>query len=99
MQEHFYQQAAPYVAHGALAIFGALVHATKVYRAGGTKNFLDYIALVFMSSFSGVMFLLLALQWFGAESYLTGAMAGAGGFIGVEGMTLVIDYLTRYFKR
>jgi hypothetical protein len=99
MQEHFYQQAMPYFYHGTLAVFGALVHATKVYRAGGTKNFLDYIALVFMSSFSGVMFLLLALQWFGTESYLTGALAGAGGFMGVEGMTYVITYLTKYFNK
>ncbi len=99
MQEHFYQQAAPYITHGALAVFGALVHATQAFRNGKTRSVIDWLALFFISSFSGVMFLLLGLQWFGPESYLTGALAGTGGYIGVEGMSIVIDYLTRYFKK
>lgn len=86
-------QFAPFITHGVLAFFGALVHASKAYRAGQTKSFLDYCALVMMSSFSGVMFALLALYLFNEPSYLTMAMAGTGGFLGVEGMTLIIDRL------
>lgn len=88
----------PYVAHGVFAIFGAVVHAAKVYREGGTKNMIDFLALVLMSSFSGVMFALVGLSLFGETSYLTMALAGTGGFIGVEGMTYIIDYLTRRIK-
>ena len=83
----------PYIAHGLLAVFGALVHASNAHRNGNTKNATDFLALAFMSSFSGVMFALLGLEMFGPVSYLTMAMAGAGGFIGVEGMTFVLIYL------
>jgi hypothetical protein len=84
---------AQFLTHGILALFGALVHASKAYRAGETKSALDYLALVVMSSFSGVMFALLALYLFNEPSYLTMAMAGTGGFLGVEGMTIIIDRL------
>jgi hypothetical protein len=90
-----HEQLSPYVAHGVLALFGALVHASKTYREGGTRNFLDFTALIVMSSFSGVMFALIGLEVFGPTSYLTLALSGTGGFIGVEGMTFVINYLVR----
>lgn len=82
---------APFITHGILALFGAVVHASKAYRAGQTKNFLDFAALTLMSSFSGVMFALMGLYMFGNSSYLTMAMAGTGGFLGVEGMTIIVD--------
>ena len=88
---------APFIAHGVLAIFGALVHAAKSYRDGTTRSIIDFIALTFMSSFSGVMFSLVGLELFGQSSYITLAMAGTGGFIGVEGMTFIIAYLTKRF--
>lgn len=87
------QHFAPILTHGLLAFFGALVHASKAYRAGQTKGILDYLALVMMSSFSGVMFFLLTIYLFGEPSYLTMAMAGTGGFLGVEGMTIIINRL------
>ncbi len=78
-------------AHALIALFGAVVHAAKAYRAGATRTLLDFVTLTVMSSFSGVMFALLALYMFPGQHYLTLAMAGTGGFLGVEGMTLVID--------
>lgn len=98
MHDALSQQASPYIAHGLLAIFGALVHASKAHREGKSKNFIDFILLTVMSSFSGVMFALIGFQTFGADSYLTLAMAGTGGFIGVEGMTFVTTYLVDKFK-
>ena len=89
---------APFIAHGFLALFGALVHATKAYREHKTKNFLDYLALIFMSSFSGVMFALVGLEVLGETSYITMALAGTGGFIGVEGMSFIVAYLTKKIK-
>lgn len=79
------------VAHGFLAIFGAVVHAARAYRSGVSKTWLDFITLTVMSSFSGVIFALVGFQFFGDQQYLTMAMAGTGGFLGVEGMSLIVD--------
>ena len=89
----------PYVTHFFLAFFGAMVHATKAHRDGQAKTFLDFLSLTFMSSFSGVMFSLIGLSMFEPNSYITLAMAGTGGFIGVEGMTYVVDYITKKYKK
>lgn len=81
--------------HGFIALFGALVHALNAHRKGGAKSLLDVCILTIISSFSGVMFSLIGLHFFGQESYLTLACAGAGGFLGVEGMGLVVKILRR----
>ena len=98
MPEHAYNHLTPYFAHGVLALFGAFVHAARAYRCGQSKSFIDFLSLTLMSSFSGVMFSLIGLEMFGEQSYITLAMAGTGGFIGVEGMTYVITYITNKFK-
>lgn len=79
--------------HGALALFGAVVHASKAHREGKSKTFIDFCTLTIMSSFSGVMFALLGLYLFQENLYLSMTMAGTGGFLGVEGLVLVIDKL------
>lgn len=99
MHDIISQQAQPYIAHGLLAFFGALVHASKAHREGHSKNALDFILLTVMSSFSGVMFALIGFEVFGYDSYMSLAMAGTGGFIGVEGMTFIVTYLTDRFKK
>lgn len=99
MHDALTQQASPYIAHGILAVFGAIVHASKAHREGKSKNFLDFCLLTLMSSFSGVMFALMGFEMFGSTSYLTLAMAGTGGFIGVEGMTFITSYLVDRFKK
>lgn len=78
------------LAHGSIAFFGALVHASNAHRAGNSKTFGDFMLLIIMSSFTGVIFALLGLHIFGQDTYLTLATAGTGGFLGVEGMTLVV---------
>lgn len=93
------EQATPYITHGALAVFGAFVHASKAHRDGTSKSFLDFVLLTAMASFSGVMFALLGFEMFGHDSYLSLAMAGTGGFVGVEGMTFVVTYLVNKFKK
>lgn len=92
------EHASPYIAHGLLAIFGAFVHATKAHRDNKSKTLVDFLSLVFMSSFSGIMFSLVGLSLFGIDSYTTLAMAGTGGFLGVEGMALVIKYVENRTK-
>ncbi len=49
---------------------------------------MDLLMLTIVSSFSGVLFSLIALQFFDSE-YLTLAAAGAGGYGGVEGLTML----------
>lgn len=78
-------------AHAFIALFGAVVHAAKAYRAGSSRTWVDFVTLTVMSSFSGVMFALIALYMFPDQHYLTLAIAGTGGFLGVEGMTLIIE--------
>lgn len=78
-------------AHGVVAVFGAVVHAAQAHRSGQSKTLTDFFMLTVMSSFSGVMFALIALYTFPDQHYLTLAMAGTGGFLGVEGMTFIVD--------
>ena len=51
-----------------------------------------------MSSFSGVMFALVAVSYLPDQAYLTTAIAGTGGYIGVEGMGLLVEFLKKKFK-
>lgn len=76
-------------AHAVIAVFGAIVHAANSYRNGTSKTWMDFFTLTIMASFSGVMFALLALYLFPTGGYLTLAIAGTGGFLGVEGMTII----------
>jgi zinc transporter ZupT len=93
------EQLTAVTAHGTLAFFGALVHASKAHREGNSKTFIDFVALTLMSSFSGVMFALIGLYLWGETSYLTMALAGTGGFMGVEGMALIIEKLRQVIER
>lgn len=74
--------------HGMLALLGAIAHAMNAHRIGRSKTLMDFFLLVIISSFSGLLFSLLALQFFHSE-YLTLAAAGAGGYSGVEGLTVL----------
>ena len=65
------------VKHGLIASFGALAHAINAHRTGKTKGLLDFCLLTIMSSFSGVIFALIALHLFDNQ-YITLAAAGSG---------------------
>lgn len=78
--------------HGAIAFFGAVVHAARAHRKGDSKGFMDFFLLTVMSSFSGVIFALIAFQAFD-NPYITLAIAGSGGFLGVEGLTILATKL------
>ena len=77
--------------HGVLAFFGALVHASNAHRKGSSKTVVDFAILTLMSSFSGVMFALLGLYLFQDSVHLSMAMAGTGGYLGVEGMSIIVE--------
>lgn len=86
--------------HALMALFGALVHALRAHRNGSSKTLLDFVALVVMSSFSGVIFALMAIHFFPEEIYISIALAGTGGYLGIEGMGMVIERIknTAFFK-
>jgi len=52
-----------------------------------------------MSSFSGVMFAIIGLHIFDHQLYLSMAMAGTGGFLGVEGMAIIIRQIASFNKK
>ena len=83
-----------FIKHGLIALFGALAHAINAHRKGESKSFLDFILLTVLSSFSGIIFALLAVHMF-EDGYITLAITGAGGYIGVEGLTLVSKKLVQ----
>lgn len=85
----------PVTTHGVIAVFGAVVHALNAQRNGQTKSLVDVLTLTVISSFSGVIFALLGLHFFGEQSYFTLAIAGSGGFLGVEGMGIVVKIVKR----
>lgn len=78
--------------HGLMAVFGAIAHALRAHRDGRSKGVVDFVILTMMSSFSGVLFYLVSAQLFNND-YMTLAMAGAGGFLGVEGLTFLAGKL------
>lgn len=88
--------------HGFLAIFGAIAHAINAHRSGKSKGILDFLMLTILSSFSGVLFSLIALYLFDNQ-YITLAAAGSGGYLGVEGLTLLTtkirDLLSNSIKK
>lgn len=85
--------------HGLIALFGALAHALEAHRNGTSKTMNDFIALLLMASFSGVIFGLVGLHMFEHQLYISHALAGTGAFLGVEGMSLVTKYLSDKIKK
>lgn len=85
-QSYFDSQISLLAFHGIMAFFGAVAHALMAHRNGQSKGLLDFLILTLMSSFSGIVFALIAVQFFD-NPYMTLAMTGAGGFLGVEGLT------------
>lgn len=79
-------------AHGLLAIFGALVHASNAHRKGASKTLLDFLILTLMASFTGILFALVAFSVFD-NPYLTLAFTATGGYWGVEGIAWLIEVL------
>ena len=82
--------------HGSLALFGALVHALMAHRTGQSKTLMDLLVLMLVSSFTGVMFALLALHLFADDEYITLMCAGTGGYVGVEGMSIIVNRLKKF---
>lgn len=84
--------------HGLMAIFGGIVHALNAQRLGKTKSIWDILVLSFISSFCGMIFALVSLYFFDNQ-YITLAFTGCGGYLGTEGMAMVIGKLQEIFTK
>lgn len=84
--------------HGAAALFGALAHALNAHRMGDSKTPLDFISLFVISSFTGTMFFLLGFYLFGKDNYFTIVLGGSGGWLGVEGMSILMAFIKKSIK-
>lgn len=78
----------PMIAHGIFAVFGGVVHALVVDK--GKMNFVDILVQTIIASFSGVVFGLVALNFFG-DSYISLAITASGGYLGVEGLRWLVQ--------
>lgn len=86
------------IKHGFMAFFGGIVHALTEHRQGTSKTFTDFLILTIISSFSGILFGFIALKFFPDNEYISLAMAGSGGFMGLEGLKLISKVIVKILK-
>lgn len=98
MHDVLAQEAAPYIAHGTLALFGAVVHALNAYREDKTKSIKDHLVLGTIASFTGVVFGLVGISMFGAASYPALILTALGGYVGPPGMTYMTTYILEKYQ-
>lgn len=79
------------IVHGGIAFFGAIVHALNAHRTGKSKGIIDFSILVIMASFTGVMFFIVASHFFEGQTWMVAASTGAGAYMGVDGMSLLVE--------
>ena len=85
--------------HFIIALFGGLAHAINKYRSGESKNLVDFILLTLMSSFFGVLFGFFALNFYPNGEYLTMAVAGTGGWLGIESTGVLIGIISKKLNK
>ena len=87
-----------FLQHAIIAVFGGIANAINKHRNGQSKTMLDFILLTIMSSFFGVIFGLLAISFYPTSEYLTMAVAGTGGWLGIESTGIIINIIQKRFK-
>lgn len=87
------------VNHSIIALFGGLTHAINKHRNGESKTMLDFILLTIMSSFFGVMFGFIAISLYPTNEYLTMAVAGSGGWFGIESTGVLFSIISSKIKK
>lgn len=85
--------------HFIIALFGGLAHAINKHRNGESKNMIDFILLTIMSSFFGVLFGFIAISLYPNNEYLTMAVAGSGGWFGVESTGLLLNIIAKKIQK
>ncbi len=93
-----------YVLAGLVTMLGATVHATIQWKKARSKeeihfSFVDFLILLLISAFSGLMFGLLALIFFDDNTPVFLMAFGLGSLSGLEGLNRIsIAFLERILK-
>lgn len=82
-----------------MAMIGAIVHALIAYRKGETRNVLDVIILTMISAFGGLIGGLLSVQFYPTDEIMLMIGAGMGGYLGVEGLTYLVNVIKEKFQK
>lgn len=85
--------------HFIIAFFGGLAHAINKHRNGESKTMTDFILLTIMSSFFGVLFGFIAISLYPNNEYLTMAVAGSGGWFGIESTGLLFNIISKKIQK
>lgn len=85
--------------HCIVALFGGIAHAINKHRTGESKTVTDFILLTILSSFFGVIFGLLSISLFPNNEYLTLAIAGTGGWLGIESSGILISIVSKRLNK
>ena len=76
-----------------MATFGAIIHALIAHRKGETKSLIDIFTLTVISAFGGVIGGLFAVKIYPADEILLFIGSGMGGYLGVEGLTYLVNFI------
>lgn len=85
--------------HFIIAFFGGLTHAINKHRNGESKTMTDFILLTIMSSFFGVLFGFIAISLYPNNEYLTLAIAGSGGWFGIESTGILFNIIAKKINK
>jgi hypothetical protein len=85
--------------HFLIAFFGGLAHAINKHRNGESKSMTDFILLTIMSSFFGVLFGFIAISLYPNNEYLTMAVAGSGGWFGIESTGILFSIIAKKIQK
>lgn len=77
-----------------VAVLGGVARYLSEYRQSRVFDFGAFLANVAIAGFSGAMFLLLGRSLQMPEA-LIGVMSGVGGFMGVDAINFLIEYLIK----
>lgn len=78
---------------GFMALFGALANTIHAKREGRTRTKVEFLLNWIMSSFFGVVIGFVGLSIFKENIYALMAMAGTGGWLGIETTELLKQWL------
>lgn len=88
---------AKYIVLGGWAALGGIAHALVEKRKGGVKNFVDGFILALISGFCGLMWGLIAINFYPNDIHVVAFMSGLGGFMSLEGLALMVTYIKKKF--
>lgn len=83
---------------GLWSLFGGIVHAISQHRKQKVTSLLDGVALAFVSGFAGMMWGLVAIKVYGQDLTMVAFASGLGGFMSLEGLAVLINYVKSKIK-